>query len=154
MNQASVILKVRCTYASLLRRVSYHISVCAAAGYIYGTETIRYFVAVTTPAQGYLNAVVFVLTNSKAREWICCSTNSRLPSVDEEALGCYREFSEDSKAHSSITNVCSSQTYTGSDESFLSTSAGALKHELARVESEEVEKFYQKESIGSYHDAL
>ena len=108
----------------------------------------------TTPAQGYLNAIVFVLTNSRAREWLCCLTHSRFPSVEEEALGCYREFSEGSKPPSSATDVASSQTFNESNESISRSQAQGLSHELARVESEEVERFYQKESAGSYHDML
>eukprot|EP01138_Halocafeteria_seosinensis_P002971 gb/GECG01003035.1/.p1 GENE.gb/GECG01003035.1/~~gb/GECG01003035.1/.p1 ORF type:complete len:380 (+),score=20.31 gb/GECG01003035.1/:1-1140(+) len=63
---------------------------------IYGTTNIRYAAAVTVPAQGFLNAIVFALTNSRARDWLCCSRYSRKSSIEEDALGSYRAFSKGS----------------------------------------------------------
>eukprot|EP01138_Halocafeteria_seosinensis_P013179 gb/GECG01013460.1/.p1 GENE.gb/GECG01013460.1/~~gb/GECG01013460.1/.p1 ORF type:complete len:429 (+),score=31.21 gb/GECG01013460.1/:1-1287(+) len=80
-------------------------------GPVYGRPKIRYAAAITAPAQGFLNAIIFVLTNSRAREWLFCSTSSRKSSVEEEALGSYREFSEASNAYSSETLVASEASF-------------------------------------------
>eukprot|EP01138_Halocafeteria_seosinensis_P012172 gb/GECG01012440.1/.p1 GENE.gb/GECG01012440.1/~~gb/GECG01012440.1/.p1 ORF type:complete len:401 (+),score=22.95 gb/GECG01012440.1/:1-1203(+) len=45
---------------------------------IYGSSGIRYVAAATAPAQGLLNCLVFLSTNSKAREWIFCGSKNDL----------------------------------------------------------------------------
>eukprot|EP01138_Halocafeteria_seosinensis_P001506 gb/GECG01001544.1/.p1 GENE.gb/GECG01001544.1/~~gb/GECG01001544.1/.p1 ORF type:complete len:374 (+),score=21.37 gb/GECG01001544.1/:1-1122(+) len=111
-------------------------------GTIYGTETIRYFAAATAPIQGFLNAIVFVSTNSRAREWLFCLTNSRRPSMEEEALGSYRELSAESYAQSSETFMPSMEA--------LHSDPLEINHRYERsLKVKDIDEFYHRTSDAS-----
>lgn len=73
-----------------IRFVRWGSTIDLADGHIYGTPVIRYIAAATAPAQGFLNCIVFLSTNSRARKWLFCgscySSRNRVRSSFEQRM--------------------------------------------------------------------